>query len=155
MSFQIRTSKASDKEFILSLVTRFTDFDLPQGRQRQEIDHTNHVAMELALQQPDPDSTILLAEDENKTPAGFIHLQTQIDYFNGEKTGYISDLAVDRSFEGQGVGRLLLEAAEDWAREKRYRLLSLYVFAGNTRARQVYENHGFQPEVLKYTKVIE
>ena len=71
---------------------------------------------------------------KRKDQAGFIHLETQADYFSGEKHGYISDLAVSKSFEGRGVGRILLEAAEAWARVNGYRLLTLYVFSGNTRA---------------------
>ena len=67
---------------------------------------------------------------------------------------YIADLAVSRSFEGRGVGRLLIEAAEDWAHTRGYRLLTLYVFSGNVRAQRVYERHGFQPEAVKYVKVI-
>jgi ribosomal protein S18 acetylase RimI-like enzyme len=110
--------------------------------------------MEQALAQPAPDSDIFVAEDENGALAGFIHLQTGTDYFRDENYGYISDLAVDRAFEGQGIGRLLLEAAQDWARQKSYRMLALYVFAGNLHAQHVYEKNGFKPEVIKYVKTI-
>lgn len=50
---------------------------------------------------------------------------------------------------------MLLETAEEWTRTNGYRLLALYVFAGNARARQIYEKHGFDQEVIKYVKVIE
>jgi ribosomal protein S18 acetylase RimI-like enzyme len=84
-----------------------------------------------------------------------VHLQTQIDYFNGQDFGYIADLAVDKSFEGQGVGQALMKKAEEWATEQGYFLLTLNVFGGNTRARALYEKCGFQAEVIKYVKVIE
>lgn len=155
MAFQVREFRPSDREFIASLVTRFSEFDLPQWRSTDEIDRANQAALQKAMGQPEPDSVIYVAEDETGTPAGFIHLQTQTDYFNGEKHGYISDLAVDPSFEGKGIGRLLLDAAESWSRSMGYRLLTLYVFAGNTRARQIYEKYGFQPEVVKYGKEIK
>jgi ribosomal protein S18 acetylase RimI-like enzyme len=154
MPIQIRQYKSSDNEFILSLISRFSEFELPDWRQREEIDGTNQASMERALNQPRPDSAIFIAEDENGKLAGFIHLQTENDYFRDEKYGYISDLAVDKSFEGQGVGRKLLETAEEWARAKGYRLLALYVFSGNRRARQVYEKYGFREEVIKYAKAI-
>jgi ribosomal protein S18 acetylase RimI-like enzyme len=99
-------------------------------------------------------SAIFVAEDENGKLAGFIHLQAENDYFRNEKYGYISDLAVDASFEGQGIGRKLLDTAEEWARAKGYRLLALYVFSGNRRARQLYEKYGFTEEVIKYVKVV-
>ena len=154
MTIRIRRYKPSDREFILSLVKRFSEFELPERRRREDIDQANRAFLEPVLKQSEPDSAILIAEEEGGALAGFVHLQTQTDYFSGEKHGYISDLAVDQGFEGQGIGRMLLEAAEDWARTNGYHLLTLYVFAGNTRARQIYEKQGFAQEVIKYVKVI-
>lgn len=155
MTIRIRKCTPSDQEFILSLVTRFSEFNLPEWRTTTEINRTNYLALMQALDNPEDASTILIAEDENGVQAGFIHLQTQTDYFNGEKHGYISDLAVSQAFEGQGVGRMLLDTAESWTLEQGYRLLTLYVFADNTRAKGLYEKIGFQPEVVKYVKPLQ
>lgn len=154
MVFRIREFNPADSEFITSLITRFSEFDLPEWRRTNEIDDANRTSLQKAMEQPEPDSAIFIAEDETGVPVGFIHLQAQTDYFSGEKHGYISDLAVDKSFEGRGGGRMLLETAEDWVRTRGYRLLTLYVFAGNTRAQRIYEKHGFRQEVVKYVKVI-
>ncbi len=153
MTIQVRSYKPSDHEFILSLVPRFSEFDLSNWRTKAEIDNTNRRLLQEAMQQPELDAAIFVAQ-ENGLLAGFVHLQTQTDYFTGERIGYISDVAVEQSFEGRGVGRMLLDSAEEWARGKGYRLLSLYVFAGNTRAKLIYEKFGFQPEVVKYVKPI-
>ncbi|HLO18609.1 MAG TPA: GNAT family N-acetyltransferase [Anaerolineales bacterium] len=152
---RVRTFKASDTEFVSSLTTRFSEFELPRWRITNEIDNKNRIALQKTMEEPEPESAIFIAEDGVDGLAGFIHLQTQTDYFSGDKHGYISDLAVDKRFEGRGVGRILLDAAQDWARAKGYHLLTLYVFAGNTRARRVYEKYGFSQEVVKYAKVIE
>ena len=154
MTIQIRPHQPSDNEYILSLVSRFSEFELPGWRQKDEIDGTNQASMKRALNQPEPGSAIFIAEDENGKLSGFIHLQTETDYFCEEKYGYISDLAVDAAFEGQGIGRKLLETAQEWARAKGYRLLALYVFSGNRRTREVYEKFGFQEEVIKYVKAV-
>lgn len=151
----IRDFQPSDRDFIASLVMRFSEFDLPKWRSKNEVDDTNLVTLQKAIEQPEPDSAIFIAEDESGTPAGFIHLQTQVDYFNGKKHGYISDIAVDKSFEGQGVGRALMNKAEEWTRQQGYGLLTLYVFAGNKRAQLLYEKNGYQQEVIKYVKVIK
>jgi GNAT superfamily N-acetyltransferase len=50
------------------------------------------------------------------------------------------------------VGRVLLEAAEDWARERRLPWLTLNVFEGNERARKLYERLGYAAETLRYVK---
>jgi ribosomal protein S18 acetylase RimI-like enzyme len=154
MTIQVRPFNPSDREFILSLVTRFSEFELPEWRSANEVDNNNRQLLEQALNQPEPDSALFIAAEDKGALAGFVHLQTQIDYF-GEKHGYIADLAVAKSFEGQGIGHLLLETAEAWAHAKGYRLLSLYVFADNFRARRRYEQHHFGQEVVKYVKMIK
>lgn len=153
MTIKVRKYQSADRDFIISLIPRFSEFELPAWRQKSQIDCATQTDLQKAMEQPEPDSAIFVAENEAGTPAGFVCLQTLIDYF-GEKHGYISDVAVDLSFEGQGVGHILLETAERWARAMGYRLLSLYVFAGNTHARRVYEKHGFGQEVIKYVKEI-
>ena len=42
-------------------------------------------------------------------------------HFAGERDAYIGELMVDEQFEGRGVGRLLVDAAEQWARDAGYR----------------------------------
>ena len=153
MAIRVRQYQSKDRDFVMSQIPRFSEFDLPAWRQKGEIDHATQTSLQKALEEREPDAAIFIAEDEMATPAGFIHLQMQIDYF-GERHGYISDLAVDKTFEGQGVGHLLLETAETWTGTTGCRLLSLYVFAGNSHARRVYEKYGFDQEVIKYVKEI-
>ena len=152
MSFRIRRYTPADQEFVLSLAERFSDFELPDWRSATELDGANQVALRKVIEEPEPESVLLLAEDETGQPVGFVYLHSQTDFFNGQQVGYLSDLAVDKAFEGQGVGRLLMEAAETWAREQRYPHLALNVFATNVRAREIYEKFGFQQEVVKYVK---
>lgn len=155
MNFHIRTAIPTDSEFILSLAARFSEFELPAWRSAEEMDDANLKQLRKALKQPEADSAIFIAEDESGKRAGFIHLQTQVDYFNGEKRGYISDIAVDKTFEGQGVGQTLMEQAETWTRQQGCGLLTLYVFAGNQRAQRLYQKNGFQQELIKYAKEIK
>ena len=154
MAVIVRSFLPTDGEFTISLISRFSEFDLPEWRRINDIDNTNRLALLRAMEQPEPESAIFIAEDESAGQVGFVHLQTRIDYFNGEKQGYISDLAVDSSFEGRGVGRLLLETAENWSREQGYALLTLFVFAGNKHAQYVYEKNGFAQDIIRYAKVI-
>src|SRR5512143_990840 len=116
MSVHVRPYLPADRETISALVTRFSEFDLPDWRSADEIDRTNRLSIQKALEEPEAGAAILVAEDETQGAVGFIHLETQVDYFSGEKHGYIADLAVSKSVEGKGVGRMLLEAAESWAR---------------------------------------
>ena len=148
----MRPCLPADREYISALVTRFSEFDLPDWRSTDEIDRTNRLSLQKALEEPKPCAAILVAEDETQDPVGFVNLETQVDYFSGEKHGYVADLAVSKSVEGRGVSHMLLEVAESRVRSSGYRLLTLYAFSANARAKRVYERNGFQPELVKYVK---
>ena len=154
MTLKIRTFTSADRKFVLSLVTRFSEFMLPEWRRAEEIDHTNQASHQKAMDNPAEGELFFIAEDSTLGRVGFIHLQSEIDYFTGESTGYIADLVVDPAYSGRGAGSLLLDSAEKWAQEKGYHLLTLYVFEGNQHARAIYEHRGFKPEVIKYVKMI-
>lgn len=154
MEIRVRGFRPSDIDFVRSLITRFSEVPLPAWLSSGDVDRTNQLILEKAMRAPEPDSVIFVAETEDGTKAGFIHLQTQVDYFNGRNQGYISDLAVAKSFEGQGVGRALMNKAEEWARQQGYGLLKLFVFVDNVRAQELYQKQGFQPVVIQYAKAI-
>jgi ribosomal protein S18 acetylase RimI-like enzyme len=155
MSIRVRAFSPADREFITALVTRLSEFDLPGWRQAAQIDDTNVSALIDAMAESEPDTAIFVAEHEALgQPVGFVRLQTQVDYFSKEKHGYIANIAVQKSFEGHGIGRLLLESAETWAREKGFDRLKLHVFVENVHAQRVYEKNGFQQDVIQYVKMI-
>ena len=85
---------------------------------------------------------------------GFVHVHTAGDFFTGGTHGHVSDLVVASGVEGRGVGRALMAAAEGWARERGYRLLTLNVFGDNRRALELYTRLGYQPDTTKLVKVL-
>ena len=155
MTIRIRLFNQDDKTFILSLIKRLSEFDLPEWRSLHEINTMNRKKLENAIRNPRPESAIYVAEDENGKSVGFIHLETEIDYFTGEKLGYIAAIAVDKAFEGKGIGKSLLQTAEEWTRQRGYKLMWLYVFSGNTRAKALYKKLGYGEEVVKLVKRIK
>jgi SagB-type dehydrogenase family enzyme len=154
MSVQVRPYLPADREALTALVTRLSEFDLHPWRQAEQIDQTNIAMLETAMDEADPDDAIFVAEVEaTGQVVGFVRLQTQTDYFSKGRLGYISNIAVDQSFEGQGIGRMLLEQAEAWGQGKGFDRLTLHVFVENQRARQVYEKFGYQQDIIQYIKV--
>jgi ribosomal protein S18 acetylase RimI-like enzyme len=57
--------------------------------------------------------------------------------------------------EGQGIGRMLLERAQRWAKQHRCKLLTLSVFPGNARARALYESAGFALDLMRMIKRVK
>ena len=56
---------------------------------------------------------------------------------------YITDVAVAQDSQGQGIGRLLMEHAEEWARTHHRDRLTLWVAETNAHAIHVYETAGY------------
>jgi RimJ/RimL family protein N-acetyltransferase len=63
-------------------------------------------------------------------------------------SGHVADLGlmVDARNRRQGVGRALMEAATQWAREHRVTKLELHVFPWNEPAIALYESLGYERE---------
>ena len=62
------------------------------------------------------------------------------------------EVYVREAARGHGVGRRLVQAAEQFARDAGASTIQLGVTAGNAPARALYESMGYQPEVLRYGK---
>lgn len=154
---RIRAVRDGDAEFILGLVPRFVAFELPAWRDRDESADGVRRDIERHLRERPENSHFFIAEIDAGTaaaPAGFLHLQTTIDFFTGASNCHISDLALAPPWEGHGIGGRLLAFTETWAKERGCRFVTLGVFPGNERARALYERHGYGVELLRMTKPV-
>jgi GNAT superfamily N-acetyltransferase len=94
----------------------------------------------------------VIAQAADGRRLGYIHLRPGKDGVTEEPCGYISLLATTKDAEGTGIAARLMAAAEEWARSRGYRLLSLDVFADNKRAIDFYERGGFRSETYRMVK---
>lgn len=85
-----------------------------------------------------PDKAIFLAYLAGQV-AGQLRL---VRYWN--HYSYIEDLVVDRNFRRQGVGRALIEQAQQWTRAKHLPGLMLETQTNNVGACQLYAACGFE-----------
>jgi ribosomal protein S18 acetylase RimI-like enzyme len=152
---RIRLAHADDDEFILALAERFVAFELPAWRKRSETLSGIRADIARHLRDLPAGSHLFVAEDEDAERSGFLHLQTQKDFFTGALTCHISDIVVAPACEGRGVGHALLDYAEQWAKQHRCRFLTLAVFPGNERARKAYERHGYGIDLLRMVKLVK
>ncbi|MEP6573713.1 MAG: GNAT family N-acetyltransferase [Gemmatimonadota bacterium] len=150
----IRPAAATDEGFLLGLTNRLSAFPVPHWRSEMEIAVSDHHLILGALAAPTPDTSLLIAELEDGRSVACILTTTRADYFTQEAHAHVEVLAVDESAEGRGIGRALMDAAEGWAVSRGYRRITLNVFAANERARGVYEHLGYEPETVRYHKVL-
>lgn len=154
IDIRIRLAAADDDAFILGLVGRFVEFELPPWRRRGECAKGIRDDLARHLAEQPPGSHVFVAEDDDGERVGFLHLQTVGDYFTGAQNCHIADVAVAPAHDGRGVGRALIAFAEDWAKQHHCRHLTLAVFPGNERARALYERCGFGVDLLRMAKPI-
>ncbi len=98
-------------------------------------------------------AAMFVAEDAHSMLLGFVTIARNTN-FTGELQSYIGELAVREEAEGLGVGKALLSAAEEWAREHRFGLVVLDTGAANTRARVFYARCGYSEESVRLVKVL-
>jgi ribosomal protein S18 acetylase RimI-like enzyme len=70
------------------------------------------------------------------------------------RSAHIKDVVVTKEGEAQGCGRLLLVAAEEWAKRRAYRFITLSVFPENHRAVELYQRAGYETDVLRLLKTV-
>jgi ribosomal protein S18 acetylase RimI-like enzyme len=152
----IRKASPDDASFIAAHAHRMLDFNLPGWRSNEKDKMVkadiNHLTK--ALQANGENDAMFIAEDESQTPLGFLRVNMQEDYFTGEQHAHVNDIVVTAEAEGKGAGKLLLEKADEWAKEKNARWITLNVFDENFRAKKVYEKSGYKIEWIKYLKEI-
>ncbi|HXW96555.1 MAG TPA: GNAT family N-acetyltransferase [Gemmatimonadales bacterium] len=149
---KIRAAAPADEAFILQLTDQLGAFPVPRWRTPGEIAAADHIILLDALHEPEPEQSLLLAEEDSGAPLGYVFTSTRDDYFTHERLAHIEVLAVEPGAQGKGIGRALVDAAERWAKERGYRRITLNVFAQNSRAREVYQRLGYEPETIHYFK---
>lgn len=101
----------------------------------------------------DKDSTVLLIGDVSGSIVAFMQLG-RIATLVSKKRAEIQALVVDERHRGQGVGRKMILAAEDWSRHNQLENLRLGSRSTRTDAHRFYEKSGFSIEKtwLVFTK---
>jgi GNAT superfamily N-acetyltransferase len=150
----VRGGTAADRDFVIDTARRFAAFGPPPWRSALEVVGGEVRCLDDFFDGGLKGPSLLIAE-RSSDPIGFAFLEPAVDYFSGEKHGHVGMVAVTEAAEGQGAGAALMRAAEAWARACGYPRLTLNVFAGNHRARQVYERFGYQVETVRYVKLLD
>lgn len=97
----------------------------------------------------DAEHAAFVAELPNGKIAGWIHLFV-MQTIESDPRVEVAGLVVDENFRSQGAGRLLLERAEHWTRERGLREVGLRSNVIRERAHAFYERQGYR--VIKKQK---
>ena len=147
----LRPATADDRPFIDSLSPRLSSVPRPAWHDLAAMEGFQDRHMAASFAPVEGSSTVIACAEDGKR-LGYIHLRPGKDGVTDEPCGYISLIATTKDAEGSGVATRLMTAAEDWARGRGYRLLSLDVFADNRRAVDFYRRGGFKTETRRMVK---
>ena len=99
------------------------------------------------------DSEIFVAQEGNTELAGFVQLYPSFCSVSAVPILILYDLYVDHSHRGKGIGRLLMNAARDFAKDNGFRRLELSTAKDNHIGQSLYESLGYEldEEFLHYS----
>lgn len=131
-SFTVRAATAADAGQLAPLATQLgypSTAEQVAERLREILEDANHA--------------IFVAEDKNHRIAGYIEI-FPFRTIGSDPRIEIASLVVDESCRSQGVGRLLMSHAENWARARNFKEVGLRSNVIRERAHQFYENLGYR-----------
>ena len=112
----MRRAEKQDEAAVLQLVERLVAFGPPPWRDSATMIEVDRDKIRKALHSDGADPLVMVAVS-GETVAGFVHVHSLCDHYRSSLQGHVSDIVVAAACEGQGVGRLLLNAAQRWALE--------------------------------------
>lgn len=109
----------------------------------------------LARIQRDPNARVLVAELQEGTPIGLatVHLRHTMNH--EAPIAQLTLLVVDETYRSHGVGRALVEAAEQWARAQGSHRIVVTTALHRAGAHAFYERVGYQHTGRRYGKDFE
>jgi GNAT superfamily N-acetyltransferase len=114
---------------------------LPEAFLDGQVTQERAAYWEARLSAPGGERRIVLIAELAGEAAGFVCVERQPESSWGV---LLDNLHARPAYQGIGVGKLLMRAAEDWARAQGEAQLYLYVLQGNTPAIGFYERQGWQ-----------
>jgi len=111
----------------------------------------------LGTQIAEPDVVVLVAERGTGTVVGYAYagLEPQSWKELREPAGFVHDVVVDESAQGQGVAMALMKAAIAWLRDRGAPRVLLWTAPQNAQAQHVFDKLGFRRTMIEMTLELE
>lgn len=97
---------------------------------------------------------VLIAQNGDEI-YGYVWVGQVRSAFTGALQAHIINLYVSEQFRGKGIGADLMERAESWAREHHLLRIGLSVAVQNSVAISLYQQLGYESEILRMAKSLE
>lgn len=138
-TIEIRPARLGDENYLADLLTQL-GYPATQAQMRKRIEQWS---------QPDSLNRIFIAEQYD-TIIGLLGLSISYFFHTDQPVARITSLVVDQNHQGQGVGKLLLIAAEEHARVQGCYKVELTSGTQRTDAHRFYIKQGYATDHKKY-----
>ena len=150
----IRPGTSSDRSFVtdLGLRTIASSESAVRPADRRELEKNYERLVDFVF----GSSHVLLVAESPMERIGFLVFLDEVpDEVSGERQAFVAYMAVEPHAVRHGVGKMLLEKAEEAARERGLPSIALMVTEGNDPARALYAQAGFVTERRLLVKNID
>jgi N-acetylglutamate synthase-like GNAT family acetyltransferase len=132
MSVVVRTADLKDIKAIAALSTQL-GYPSTAGQVRPRLENISK----------DEDHVLFIAEMSRGLVVGFVHVYVGVQVVS-DSEATIGELVVDKDHRTRGIGRRLVQRAEEWARKKECSALRVNSNVVRNEAKVFYEGLGFE-----------
>lgn len=147
--YVVRDAVPEDAPHLVELLNRVGQEEVYIADERAQLTADQEASI---IQARNPDVQVILVAEQNGTTAGSLEMIRGILRKNRHTA--LFGMALLPEFRGRHIGRGMLLAAEDWAREAGVRKISLAVFATNQAAIHLYESLGYAEEGRRHRQYL-
>ncbi len=140
MQVKIRSATEQDAPAAARLMTQLAE------QTRGDIDPGVEDRLQVMIELPQ--YAIFAVEDEKGQVVGLLSASQRWTLWHTGPCALIEELVVDEGARRQGIGRALIQAALDWARDQGCSEVEVSTDHDNTGARAFYKRLGFESEAL-------
>ncbi|MCL2607574.1 MAG: GNAT family N-acetyltransferase [Methanomassiliicoccaceae archaeon] len=142
--YKLRKAENDDASFVADCMRESILLSVPDEEAEQSglwIDDILNAALAAGKEMR---SETFILENDSKERKGMLWMGMSKDQFTCEETGYLLGLFVKEELRGKGLGKGLIECAEDWCRKNDTFLLTLNTGSANFPAKKFYECLGYK-----------
>jgi GNAT superfamily N-acetyltransferase len=95
--------------------------------------------------------TVIVLAEHDQQVGGFAaaRVRSNPPWYGGKTSGWLTEILVDESLRGQGIGSWLLKAIVYWFESRGIERVEAQVITGNDRALEQYLRLGWRPETIQ------
>lgn len=136
----IRPAQLSDSEALFSLAKVFaTSFTVERP--------VFEASLGALLQSPD---TFIAVASDGGQVVGYVLGFDHHTFFANGRASWVEEIMVSEIYRRRGIGRLLMESFERWARERQSKLIAL----ATRRAAPFYRNIGYDESAIYFRRLL-